>query len=169
MKIKNLKFFAAVLALFSALQVSVVSCSDDPGIDNYYTTVKEYASDYLLNRDQYSQYVEILKRATGERDDLRLLDMLGTYGSYTVFAPTNDVIDSYLSMRGLASIAELTKEDCDTIALNSIIEQAYFTTDYSDAQYPKANMLEHIMTITCDTVVGDDGQTQLRLLINKES
>ena len=93
MKIKNLKFFAAVLALFSALQVSVVSCSDDPGIDNYYTTVKEYASDYLLNRDQYSQYVEILKRATGERDDLRLLDMLGTYGSYTVFAPTNDVID----------------------------------------------------------------------------
>ncbi len=169
MNIKKFKFLAVALTVIAAMQVGVVGCSDDPGLDNYYTSTKEYASDYLMNRDQYSQFVEILQRATGERGDLRLVDMLGTYGSYTVFAPTNDAVSQYLAGRGLSSVDELSKEDCDTIALNSIIEQAYFTTDYSDAQYPKANMLEHIMSISCDTLLDDAGVVQLQLLINKTS
>ncbi len=168
MNIKNGKLMLAAVALITALQFSFVSCSDDPGLDNYYTTTKEYASDYLINRSQYSQFVQILQRATGERDDLRLVDMLGTYGSYTVFAPTNDAIDKYLAGRGFSSVDELSKEDCDTIALNSIIEQAYFTTDYSNTQYPKANMLEHIMSISCDSLV-KDGEVYLKLMINKTS
>lgn len=168
MKILKFKLFAVLLIVVSALQVGLVGCSDDPGIDSYYTSVKEYASDYLQNRSQYSQYLQILQRATGERGDLRLVDLLGTYGSYTVFAPTNDAVDTYLRGRGLTSVDELTKEDCDTIALNSIIEQAYFTTDYSDATYPKTNMLEHIMSISCDSLV-EDGEVTLQLLINKSA
>lgn len=168
MKIKKFNFLAGAVVFFTAIQFSFVSCSDDPGLENYYTSSKEYASDYLMNRSQYSQFVQILQRATGERGDLRLVDMLGTYGSYTVFAPTNDAVNQYLAGKGVASVDELTKEDCDTIALNSIIEQAYFTTDYSDAQYPKANMLEHIMSITCDSLV-EEGEVRLQLLINKTS
>ena len=140
MKIKDFKLLVSFLFAFSAIQVGFVSCSDDPGVENYYTQVREYASDYLRNRDQFSKYVQILQRATGERQDLRLVDMLGTYGSYTVFAPTNEAIDKYLNMRGMSSIDELTKEDCDTIALNSIIERAYFTTD--NCQELQSNMLE---------------------------
>ena len=169
MKIKKFKFVAGVVALIAAMQFSIVSCSDDPGIDNYYTSTKEYASDYLMNRDQFSQYVQILQRATGERSDLRLVDMLGTYGSYTVFAPTNEAVDEYLAGRGLTSVDELTKEDCDTIALNSIIEQAYFTTDFSSGAYPKANMLEHTMNIDTLSYVDETGKVIPQLIINKSS
>lgn len=165
MKIKNFKFLTAVLAVIAAMQISFISCSDEPGIDSYYTTTKEYAADYLKNRAQYSDYLEILSRATGSRGDLRLIDLLGTYGSYTVFAPTNDAIQSYLKSMGKTSLDQLTKEDCDTIALNSIIEQAYFTTDIADGTYRKANMLEHIMSITCDSLV-EDGNIKLQLKIN---
>jgi len=147
MKLLKSKFLAIALCVMSAVQFGLVSCNDDPGVDSYYTATREYASDYLKNRDQYSQYVQILQRATGERGDLRLVDLLGTYGRYTVFAPTNDAVDKYLRGRGLTSIDQLSKEDCDTIALNSIIEQAFFTTDYSNGQYPKSNMLEHIMSV----------------------
>ena len=166
MKKRKIQFLTSILAIILTLHLSVVSCSDDPGLENYYTSTKEYASDYLMNRSQYSQFVQILQRATGERGDLRLLDMLGTYGSFTVFAPTNDAVNVYLAGRGMTSVDELTREDCDTIALNSIIEQAYFTTDYSDAQYPKANMLEHIMSISCDSLV-EGGEVRLKLMINK--
>ena len=140
---KKIKINFLVLALFmiAALQVGFVSCSDDPGVENYYTQVKEYASDYLKNRDQFSKYVRILERATGERGDLRLVDMLGTYGSYTVFAPTNEAVDAFLASKGVSSVDSLTKEDCDTIALNSIIERAYFTTD-NDIFDLQSNMLE---------------------------
>lgn len=147
MKLLKFKFLAVALFLVSALQISLVSCKDDPGVESYYTQTRQYASDYLTSRGQFSEYVQILQRATGERGDLRLVNLLGTYGSYTVFAPTNDAVHKYLHARGLTSIDELSKEDCDTIALNSIIEKAFFTTDYSNGQYPKSNMLEHIMSV----------------------
>lgn len=176
----NYKFFAVILAFIAAVQVSFVSCSDDPGVGNYYTSTKEYAADYLKNRQQYSEFLKILSRATGERGDLRLVELLGTYGSYTVFAPTNDVVNEYLKSRGLTSVDELSKEDCDTIALNSIIEQAYFTTDFSFASvegdtlppvytFPKSNMLEHVMTVTCDSLKDEAGEVTLELRLNDES
>lgn len=164
------KISATAIAIIFAVQCCIVSCvSDDPGINNYYTSTKEYAIDYLSNREQFSKYVEILQRATGERGDLRLNDLLGTYGSYTVFAPTNAAIDEYIHSRGFKDVSELTKEECDTIALNSIIEQAYFTTDYSDAIYPRGNMLEHIMSINADSLVTPSGEVDLRLFINREA
>lgn len=144
---KQIKFnlWAVVLFFLSVVQVSVVSCSDDPGVENYYTSVREYASDYLQNREQFSEYIQILQKATGEREDLRLVDMLGTYGAYTIFAPTNDAIDKYLRSKGLTSVEQLSKEDCDTIALNSIIDgKAYFTTD--DCNDMISNMLERKLT-----------------------
>ncbi|MCH5175632.1 MAG: fasciclin domain-containing protein [Prevotellaceae bacterium] len=153
MKISKLKFFVAALLCVSAVQVAFVSCSDDPGVGNYYTSTKEYASDYLQNREQFSKYVEVLQRATGSEDRYRLVDLLSTWGLYTVFAPTNDAIDLFLESKGVGSVAELSKEDCDTIALNSIIESvAYFTTDVSDDTYKTPCMLGQYHSITVDTV-----------------
>lgn len=146
MKLSGIKFWAIALFVVASMQVAVVSCSDDPGVENYYTQSREYAADYLKNREQYSEYLKILERARGEYN-LRLVDMLGTYGSYTVFAPTNAAVEKYLAERGLSSVDELSVADCDTIALNSIIEAAYFTTDFNDGQYPKSNMLEHIVSV----------------------
>lgn len=155
MKLSGIKFWAIALFMISAIQVAVVSCKDDPGVENYYTQSREYAADYLKNRSQYSEYLKILERARGEYD-LRLVDMLGTYGSYTVFAPTNDAVDKYLLSRGLSSVDDLTREDCDTIALNSIIEAAYFTTDVNQGQYGKNNMLDHIVSVTSEMVWSEE-------------
>lgn len=166
----NNKLFAAVLSVLAMIQIGFVSCSDDPGADSYYTSTSEYASDYLQNREQFSKYVQILARATGadSTKELRLVDLLGTYGSYTVFAPTNDAIDEFLASKGANSVDELSKEDCDTIALNSIIEQAYFTTDVSDGPYPKSNMLDQYLTITCDSDV-TSGSVELVMYINSDA
>ena len=146
MNFKSLRFGALALCVAAALQIAVVSCSDDPGVENYYTQSKEYASTYLQNRSQYSEYLKILEKARGEYN-LHLVDMLGTYGDYTVFAPTNEAVEKYLATRGLSSVEELTVADCDTIALNSIIEASYFSTDVNDGPYPKSNMLEHILSV----------------------
>ena len=169
MKLAKMKIWALVLCVVSAMQIAVVSCSDDPGVENYYTQSKEYASSYLQNREQYSEYLKILDRARGEYN-LRLVDMLGTYGSYTVFAPTNEAVAKYLAERGLSSVDELSVADCDTIALNSIIETAYFTTDINEGPYPKSNMLEHILSVKSFTEW--DAQKQdsvLTMYINQAS
>ena len=160
-----------ILALLAAMLTAgiVSSCSDDPDTDKYYTSKKEYASDFLSNRpESFSKFIEILNRATGEDGKYRLMNLLGTYGSYTVFAPTNEAIDNFLQSKGVSTVAELSKEDCDTLALNHIIEQEYFTTDYNNGTYPLANMLERYLTITCDSdTVSVPGQVRLALRINK--
>ena len=63
MKLSGIKFWAVALFVVASIQVAVVSCSDDPGVENYYTQSREYAADYLKNREQYSEYLKILERA----------------------------------------------------------------------------------------------------------
>lgn len=166
MKILKMKFLAAAVLVATAVQMTIVSCSDDPGADSYYTKTDEYAADFLKNNsDRFSLYLTILERATGNAEKpLRLIDLLGAWGSYTVFAPTNEAVEKYLAARGLASVEELSKEDCDTIALTSIIDQAaYFTTDVDNDTYDQLNMLDRPLTISSQEA--EDGS--LLMLINK--
>jgi len=169
MKILKFKLMTVAAVILAAVQFGLVSCSDDPGVDNYYTSTSEYATDYLKSRDQFSQFVQILERATGESGSLRLPELLGSYGAYTVFAPTNEAIDLYLASKGVSSVAELDKADCDTIALNSIIENAYFTTDVNDGTYPEPNMLDQYLTISCDSSVDETGTVSLDMYVNTNS
>jgi len=167
MKILNFKFLAVAMIVMTAVQFSLVSCSDDPGVENYYTSTSEYATDYLQGNDQYSMYVQILQRATGAKGNLRLIELLNSYGSYTVFAPTNEAVSMFLASKGVSSVDQLPKEDCDTVALNSIIETAYFTTDVSDGTYPQSNMLDQYLTIRSDSdLVSNPGQVTLAMYVN---
>jgi uncharacterized surface protein with fasciclin (FAS1) repeats len=160
MKSKS-KYLLTIAVALMALQSFMVSCSDDPGATNRFTTKSEYAADFLRNREKFSEFSEIVSRS-------KIMDLLGTYGSYTVFAPTNDAVDEYLHNRGLTSVSELSQADCDTITYNHIIEQAFFTTDFNDGTYPVMNMLERPLTITCDSdTVSIPGSVKLAIFINK--
>ncbi len=145
--------FLYVAILFAAMQLSLVGCSDDPGADSYYTSTSEYAADFLKNNEKFSEFVQIVQRTNISRANV--MDLLGTYGSYTVFAPTNEAVDKYLHSRGLTSVDQLTQADCDTITRNHIIEQAFFTTDYSDGTYPVLNMLDRPMSVKSVAVDAD--------------
>ena len=151
------------LAIMTLSSLSLISCDDDPGSDYMYVMKSEYAADFIKNRSQFSQFTEIIQRA-------HMMDLLGTYGSYTVFAPTNDAVDEYLHGRGLTSVGQLTNADCDTIAFTHIIEQEYFTTDYNDGTYPVMNMLDRPLTVTCDSdTLSVPGEVRLAIYINKTS
>lgn len=162
-KFRNNKYLAVVMTLIAAL---LVSCSDDPDVENYYTAKGDMANTYLTNRpEKFSKFVEIINKSK-----MVNLDLLGTYGSYTVFAPTNDAIDIYLAGRDMSSIDDLTVADCDTIACTHIIEQSFFTTDFSDATLPTQNMLDRYLTITCDSdVTSDPGNVQIVYYINQSA
>ena len=155
------RVIAKILPVLSALVLAVSSCSDDPNDLSRYTSTAEYASDFIQNREKFSTFVQVVKRSN-------MLALLGTYGSYTIFAPTNDAFDAYLAGLGLSSIDELSQEDCDTITFTHIIEQAFFTTDYNDGTYPVLNMMDRTLTITCDSdTVSTPGEVTLALYVNK--
>lgn len=128
--------FKVTLAAFASMLAlgSLVSCSDEPDSDNYYTFTGEMASDFLKNNEQYSEFTKIVERAN-------LMDLLATYGHYTCFVPSNDAVAAYLSARGLNSIDQLSDADCDTIARTHIINNIYSTYDMSEDRIHTPNML----------------------------
>lgn len=159
---KNILKYSLYMLVAIAMTATVFSCSDDPGVENYYTSKKQYASDFLKSKPQFSEFVKAIEKS-------HKLDLIGTYGQYTIFAPTNEAIGEYLKTKNVGSIEELSQVDCDTLVLNHIIEEvAYFTTDYSDGTYPHCNMCDRFLTITCDDSI-PDGQTMPVMRINKKS
>ena len=115
----KMKMLAVVLIALAAVQMTFVSCSDEPDVDNYYTSTSYYASSFLQQNGQYSQFVQILDRA-------KLLGLLGTYGSYTVFAPTNDAVDLYLAQNGFSSVDDMSDSLCIDVAYNHVIDGSAF-------------------------------------------
>lgn len=167
MKAMNkIKYFVVLALSLGFMQLSLQSCSDEPSSDNYYTFTGEMASDYLQNRSDLSEFRSILDKAS--EAGFRPLDLLATYGSYTVFAPTNEAVDRYLSSKGCTSVDQLSAEDCDTLARTHIIKQEFYTTDFSEGTLPTANMLDRYLKLSFneDTI---NGQPTISFYVNTNS
>lgn len=137
------------------------SCSDDPAMENYYTFKGEMVSDYLDSRPEtFSKFTEVLHRSG-------IYGMMATYGTYTCMAPTNDAMDEFMAGRGWKSVDEIPDAECDTLAWNHIIRNAYFTTDLTDGNIPTANMNDRYLTFSCDSDVVNDNN--VIYFINKQS
>ena len=113
---------------------SMVSCTDEPDAENYYTFTGEMLSDYLSNRADYSDFKTICERA-------KLMDLLATYGQYTCFLPSNEAVQQYLKDRGLSSLDQLTDADCDTIARTHLVANMYSTFEMTQDRLANANLL----------------------------
>lgn len=76
-------FVTSVIAIAAA-------CTEDIDKSNRYTFTNETMADFLENREEkFSSIISIYKQAN-------MMGILQTYGSYTLFAPTNEAVDRYL-------------------------------------------------------------------------
>ena len=116
---KNIKVALMALAAFMATG-SMTSCSDEPDSQYFYTFTGEMLSDYISNREQYSEFKYIVEKAD-------LMDLLSTYGRYTCFLPDNKAVDEYLQSKGIPCVDSLSVADCDTIARTHLVQNMYST------------------------------------------
>lgn len=112
---------------------SMTSCSDEPDSQYFYTFTGEMLSDYISNREQYSDFKTIVERAD-------MMDLLSTYGRYTCFLPDNKAVEAYLQKRGLSSVDDLSVADCDTIARTHLVQNMYSTFEMNLDFLPTYNM-----------------------------
>ncbi len=154
-----LLFYAAIIGTGSLLS----SCTDEYLDEtNYYTATKRTAAQFISDSpERYGQFKAILDRANYSRT-------LSTYGTYTVFAPTNEAVENYLESKGYNTVDDIPLNVCDTIARTHIIKKgAFFTTDYMSGTLPEMNMDDRYLVITCDSDVAHNNQ--LILYVNKLS
>lgn len=139
--------------------VSVISsCSDEPDKSNFYTFKGQMISDYLQGNQNFSEFSRILERAG-------MMKQMSAYGAYTCFAPTNEAIERYLSKKGIASVNDLSLEDCDTIARTHLISNMYATSDMNTGVISTPNMNRRYIEVTH----GLDKDSNAVVLLNRTS
>ncbi|MCQ2111328.1 MAG: fasciclin domain-containing protein [Bacteroidaceae bacterium] len=140
------------------------SCLDDIQPGNYYTFTGETVANFLENReDDFSDFIYCLQQAN-------IWGEMRTYGDYTCLAPTNDAFIPYLEMKGVSSVKQLTKEQCDTVAFTHIIKMLMYCTDLNEGSLPYPNMLDRYLTYTADSITDPEtGKMKPIYRINKDA
>ena len=147
---KKIKTWMLLIAVALVTNMAV-SCNEEDLPDNYYTATEMTAAGFLQNDPaRFSEFTRILQRAN-------FLSTLATYGEYTLYAPTNEAVNNYLSANNYGSVEDIPQNVCDTIARTHIVKGGvYFTVDVSDGTLPLLNMDDRNITITCDSDVNNN-------------
>lgn len=82
---------------------------------------------YLRANPDYSMFLEIL-------DLTNYASFMNTYGTYTIFVPTNEAVEAYLKNVGAASLSQVPLEDLQNIAKLHILDQKINTTAFTDGK-----------------------------------
>lgn len=162
-KCKTLMRGLMYLFILSLGMSGIVACVDNDFEDtNYYTATKRTAAQLIEDEPgRYSQFQALLQRAG-------YFNLLSTYGNFTVFAPDNNAINTYLAESGYGTIENIPMATCDTIARTHIVDKgAFFTTDYSDGALPEMNMDDRYLVLSSDSDVNNNNA--LVLYVNKRS
>jgi len=84
-------------------------------------------TDYLKQNDDYSMFLEMLEITN-------YASFMNTYGTYTLFLPTNDAVKKYLSDVGAASLKDVPLKDLKEIVKLHILDQEVATTSFTDGK-----------------------------------
>lgn len=149
MKAKNsllLVLLAGVFALsymFSCKKIDIVTA----------TTEDVNIYDYLVkNGDKYSDFAKMIEKAG-------YADFLNAYGSYTVFAPTNDGIKAYLQETGKTSIDAFTVPEIQNIVKLHLIQDTIQTGSFTDGKLPLVTMLGQYLITGVTNINGTSSYT----------
>lgn len=152
-----------IISLFMTLSL-FNSCLEEQVPGTYYTFTGQTVADFLEQdeAERFTDFISVLKKA-------EMWGELDTYGEYTCFAPTNDAFQAFCEKRGIQSVNDLSKSDCDTIARTHLIRALYYMSDMVEGALPSVNLLDRFLTLSYDSAEIEDGRFRLRNCINKTS
>ena len=147
MNTKSIKYFLMAGMVSLCMSAALTACvdNDDDVPMSRYTAEKMTAAQFLeANKDRLGDFITVLKRTS-------YFAMLSTYGDFTVFAPNNDAIQSYMEANGFTSVDSIPVAVCDTLVRTHIIkDKAYFTTDIAEGNLG-LNMAETHIDLSINT------------------
>ncbi|MBP6459781.1 MAG: fasciclin domain-containing protein [Crocinitomicaceae bacterium] len=113
------------LTLVVLLALMFLNCTSDKFKESTDESVN--ITDYLRQNDQYSMFLEILEITN-------YASFMNTYGTYTLFLPTNDAVTGYLKDLGATAIKDVPLADLQNIVKLHILGQEVTTTSFNDGK-----------------------------------
>jgi len=113
--------------LILAFMIALIfqNCSEEQIKEN--TDVTPNITGYLIENPDYSMFLEILQITN-------YAAFMNTYGTYTLFLPTNEAVKQYLKDVGAASLKDVPLVDLQNIAKLHILDQKINTSAFTDGK-----------------------------------
>ena len=123
---KKYRIFSLIASLF-LLSVVVLCCTKTrlTRTTSNSPNIMDYLKNDSLNR--FTKLVEVINRAEYATE-------LNTYGTYTLFAPTDSAIDAYLKEQNLTSVESLTKEQWQNVLKFHLLEESLSSSTFTDGK-----------------------------------
>ena len=120
------------LSLLAVLAILIINCTSEKYKESTDETVN--ITGYLeSNQEQYSMFLEILETTNYST-------FMNTYGTYTLFLPTNEAVQNYLDAEGFSSINDIPMEDLEDLAKLHILEERIETVSFNDGKISTPSM-----------------------------
>lgn len=112
-----------------------------------YDYLEKTAFDLLIgeyienNPDEFSLFYEMLNKSN-------TLSFLNAYGTYTVFAPTDNAIETFLASKNKTSLDDFTSDELRDYVRYHVIIDTLSTTEFTDGRLPTPTMYGQFLTIS---------------------
>ncbi|MFI1773418.1 fasciclin domain-containing protein [Thalassobellus citreus] len=113
------------LTLAVVMTIFILNCTSEKFKESTDETLN--ITEFLRVNDDYSLFLEIL-------DVTGYAAFMNTYGTYTLFLPTNDAITQFLNEQGVSSVNDMPLEYLQELAKLHILPEAVNTTSFNDGK-----------------------------------
>lgn len=113
------------LTLVVFLTLAFLNCTSEKINERTDETVN--ITDFLRQNDEYSMFLEMLEITNYS-------SFMNTYGTYTLFLPTNTAVKQYLTDIGAASVKDVPLTDLQDLVKLHILDQVVATTSFTDGK-----------------------------------
>jgi len=149
-------FIIATIACVLALS-AVVSCKKLVYVTATTTDVNIY--NYLVQApDRFSEFAKMVDKAGYS-------SFLNAYGTYTLFAPTNDGVKAFLTEMNKPNIDAFTQQELQNIVKLHLIQDTINTSSFTDGKLPHVTMLGQYLLTGVTNVNGVSSYTVNRQAI----
>lgn len=147
------KYIYIPLGVFIAISALLSNCKKTDLRET--TTEDPNILDYLQNDSlqRFTKLVSIVEKSGYS-------SALNTYGTYTLFAPTDEAIDAYLRKLNLASVDQLKEADLKAMIQFHLLEEQVQTNEFTDGKLPSVTMLGQFLITG---VVNEGGVSSYRI------
>ncbi|TYP98381.1 putative surface protein with fasciclin (FAS1) repeats [Sphingobacterium allocomposti] len=154
MKAKKIYHMTGLLLLAAVLWLPF-SCTKENFTET--TDTRPNINRFLAEHEDYSLFAEAIKLAGAS-------SYLDAWGAYTVFAPNNSAMQTFLQSEGKSSISDLAEADVKDLVNLHIVQDTVSTGQFRDGKIQRNSVFGMFITTAVQNIEGES-----YFVLNKES
>lgn len=143
------------LSLWTGLFMMLFSCTKENFTET--TDTSPNINRFLAEHEDYSLFAEALRQAGAA-------SYLDAWGTYTVFAPNNSAMQTFLQSEGKGSVGDLSESDVKDLVNLHIVQDTVSTGQFRDGKIQRNSVFGMFITTAVQNI---DGESYF--VLNKES